>query len=249
MKSHSRITTLLAMALTMVFTSDALAGKGDGRRRGEAGSRAERGERFGRGGPRRMAARHVGHLAMLDLMLSEAAPEGFSIDKFPDADTDGDGALSDAEWQSFAADHKAKMSERMMLRDESIDTDASGDLDDTELAAYAEAQEAEMKARMLERHADADTDGDGVLSDAELAAFETPWMERLIERVPEADLNGDGVLGRDEWAIHMLANGPAFGHGGPHGPRGAADGIGKHDRLRLRDGSCDGKGGTSKSTE
>lgn len=249
MKSHSRITTLFAAALTMVFASDVLAGRGGERPRGEAGPRAERGERFGRGGPRRMAARHMGHLAMLDLLLAEAAPAGFTVENFPDADTDGDGALSDAEWQSFADDHKAKMSDRMMLRDESIDTDASGDLDDTELAAFAEAQEAEMKERMLERHTDADTDGDGVLSDAEFAAFETPWMERMIERAPEADLNGDGVLGRDEWAIHMLANGPALSRSGPDGPRGAASGIGKHDRLRHRDGSCDGKGGKSKSTE
>lgn len=242
MKSHNRIITVVAVALTMVFASDAFAGKGPRRDRGERGERGVRGERFGQGGPGAMAARLAGHMAMLDLLLSETAPIGFTIEDFPDADTDGDGVLSDTEWQSFAADRKAKMTAMILRRDPSVDADASGEIDDAELAAFVEARRTDMKARLLENHPDVDTDGDGVLSDAEVEAFESPRLQRLLERVPEADLNGDGVLDRGEWATHMLIGGPKDGRGGPKG-------IGSRDRLRHQDGSCDVKGSPSKSAE
>lgn len=257
MKSHSRITTVFAAALTMFFATDVFAGRGaeagkglgpkQGHRAGkshrsERGSRAERGERFGRGGPERMAARHAGHLAILELLLSETAPAGFTVENFPDADTDKDGALSVTEWQSFAADRKAKIADRMLEREASIDTDASGELDDAELAAFVEARRAEMLAKLLERSPDVDVDGDGAVSDAEVDAFESPRLERMLERVPEADVNGDGVLDRGEFAMHMLIQ-------SADGERGGPDGIHKRLRDRREDGSCEGKGGKGKSTD
>lgn len=141
-------------------------------------------------------------LMHLDKLASETAPERFSLDRFPDADADGDGVLSDEEWQTFAAEKRSEVLARLLDRLPGADANADGVIDATELDALRQMVDQRRREDVLLRHPDADTDGNGTLSDEELGAFEaerrTERRTRLLDRHPGADVDGDGVLSDEE---------------------------------------------------
>lgn len=198
------------------FFQDKGIGRGHGRRGGFG--RHDRGSGHG---PRdgRGPLRALWRLEQLD---ADTPPEQFDLNRVPQADTDGDGVLSDAEWQAFAAAAKDKLIAQIAERHPEIDMDDDGVISDAELASFRETQRAAATTRIMERSPDADTDGDGTLSDEEFKAFHLKrWQERaarILERHPEADLDGDGVLSRDE--VREI-RGKRGGRHGRCGERGA----------------------------
>ena len=196
--------------------------------------RCQRAERGPRGkGHRGMRGKHMGAgkgpgeqlgglLKRLELLASDTPPAEFDLERFPGADADGDGVLSNDEWKAFAAKARERMLTGLARRMPEADTDGNGVIDDAELAAIKD----EMRARVLERHPEADTDGDGTLSDAELDALHAEQLEkraaRILELNPEADLDGDGVLSKEE-ARQARKDRPRDGHG-----RKPREGRGKH---------------------
>ncbi len=152
----------------------------------------------GMGGPPPIAMM-LEHLERLD---AETAPSGFPLERFPDADTDGDGELSDAEWLAFAATARERLLDHLLRVAPAADANDDGVLDDAELEALEAEVLARMKEHILDRHPEADTDGDGGLSEAELDAFHearrAEHAAKILERHPEADLDGDGELTEEE---------------------------------------------------
>jgi|GEM_PF-1661652 len=170
--------------------------------RGHGMGRGHRGMRGGGPGHPGMGRRGGSLLQRLEGLDSETAPEHFTIERFPKADVDGDGTLSDAEWTQFASEKRDQILSRVLQRFPDADTDGDGVLGAEELAALKAAQMAKQAARILGRHPEADTDADGVLSDGELEAFRASrqalHQARILDRHPEADTDGDGVLSEDE---------------------------------------------------
>lgn len=188
--------------------------------KGGPGHRGRRGHAFGPGGP-------LGHmLRTLDRLQGETPPSWFTIERFPDADVNGDGELGSDEWQSFAEGHRTQVLEHLMEFAPQADTDNDGELSEAELDALRITHMTRMRTRILARHPDADTDGDGTLSDEELEVFMTARRAVILERHPEADLDGDGVLTEDEAEAFAMDNHPGrggprgWGHGRRHGPGG-----------------------------
>lgn len=121
---------------------------------------------------------------------------GNRIDRFMQADTNGDGAVSLEEVRAADAERFS-------------DADASGDgfVSKDEMVAFHEARRAERRAARQDRRFDRlDANDDGLISAEEHAARETPRFER-------ADANNDGLVTREE--IDAVAP-KRSGH---HGPR------------------------------
>ena len=78
-------------------------------------------------------------------------------DRFQQLDSDGDGEITQAEFQAHAEARFAK-----------VDADGDGFVTGEELKAAGEARKAERSAKMLERF---DTDGNGSLDASELEAM------------------------------------------------------------------------------
>ena len=137
-------------------------------------------------------------LQRLEMLNAETPPAEFDLARFPEADLDGDGQLSDSEWTTFAEQARGRVLARLLARMPEADADGDGTLNEAELAALKDG----IRERVLTRHPDADTDGDGVLSEAEFKAFKASRREahraRLLERHPEADLDGDGAISDEE---------------------------------------------------
>jgi len=109
---------------------------------------------------------------------------------FSAVDTDGDGVISEAEWNAFrSGETGAEARAARMIA--AYDTDGDGLLSAEELAAARqgmprrgvpdEARAAAMAERMFEM---LDTDSDGMLSPEEFAAGIARMQERLAERGP-----------------------------------------------------------------
>lgn len=186
--------------------------------RGKHGPRGKRGHHRGPGGRLGMMLRHLEQLG------SETPPPQFDPAKFSEADSDGDGVLSDTEWTAFAKQQRQRLLGRLAERVPRADADNDGVISDTELAELT----AWVAGRVLRRHPEADTNGDGTLSDDEWDALHAGRMERrrarILENHPEADLDGDGVLSDEEIeSFHdsrpgrphgkHRGGGPGFGHG------------------------------------
>ena len=153
----------------------------------------------GLGGPHRGPGGRLGMmLHRLERLSGAAPPPRFDLARFPEADSDGDGILSETEWTEFAGLQRQRLLERLAERVPLADADNDGVLSDAELAAIR----AWVAGRVLQRHPEADTDGDGTLSENERDALHASRMERRRARIlgehPEADLDGDGVLSDEE---------------------------------------------------
>jgi len=199
--------------------------KGFGPADGGFGRHGRRGG--GRGGPGFGPGGPMGHmLRALDRLQEETPTPWFTIDNFPDADTDGDGQLSTAEWQSFSTEHRAEVLEHLMTVAPGADGDKDGALSEAELIALRDGHMARMREQILLMHPEADTDNDGSISDAEFEAVKAERRARILERHPQADLNGDGALSEDEMESAMVMRhrrgaGPKDGRGfGRHGMGG-----------------------------
>ena len=160
-------------------------------------------------------------LHRLDVLDSETAPEGFNLDRAPQADLDGDGVLSNAEWVEYAQQKRDEMLARLMERHPAIDVDADGAINDAELGSFRAGLEAGRLDQVLRHHPEADTDGDGAISDEELDNFKSARkaerIEQILERHPEADVDGDGVLSYDE--LRSLREGALHDRSGGQGQR------------------------------
>lgn len=196
------ITMLALSASILVLTAGtALAGPCGRGGFGERGfGKASFGRHGHRHGQRAMRALSVFH--KLEMLSSETAPEAFNLDRHPDADTNGDGELSQAEWTTFAAAKKAEILARLLERKPELDSDKSGEISNEELAAFRADVMAKVYAKIIEHRPEADTDGNGELSDEEFAAFKAERQEthraRMLRSFPDADTNGDGTLSQDE---------------------------------------------------
>ncbi len=164
-----------------------------------------------------MGGRLGGIFEHLEKLSAETPPPHFDLARFPEADLDGDGTLSDGEWQTFAEQGRERLLARLTARAPEADADQDGVISEAELAALKAKCAARRSQRILAEHPQADTDGDGVLSDAEVEAFMADRAEqrraRIIERHPEADLDGDGSLSEEEAWTFRHGN---RGRGGPH---------------------------------
>jgi hypothetical protein len=194
------------------------------------------GEGFGPKGMRGKGPGPMGQMERmferLEMLAAETPPEDFDLARFPRADANEDGELSQDEWTLFAEKARERMLSRLLKRHPGVDTDEDGSISDTELAAFAAEQDAKMRERILSMHPDADTDGDAVLSDEELEAFKesraAERRARLLERHPKADLDGDGVLSQEEEEAFRADHprpprGPHRGHG--RGMKGDCSGL------------------------
>ena len=114
----------------------------------------------------------------LEALQSDTPPDDLQVGRFPGLDADGDGTVSDAEWQAFAEKATSRLTERVLKQFPDADADGDGALSAEELSALKASQIAVVKQRILERHPEADEDGDGVISDEELAAFREDMPRR-----------------------------------------------------------------------
>ena len=186
--------------------------------------RGYRGKRGGGPGGMHRVGRMLEHIEKLS---AQTPPADFDLQKFPEADLDGNGELSDSEWTAFAENARERTLERLAMRIPEADVDEDGTISEAELAALV----ARHRERILERHPEADTDGDGTLSDDEFEAFKANHIaERrasLLERHPEADLDGDGVLSDDEADAFQADRPEKSGKGRGWHKRGRGPGYGK----------------------
>ncbi len=176
------------------------------------------------GGPQDRMCRPLQRLEMLN---AETPPAEFDLARFPEADLDGDGQLSDSEWTTFAEQARGRVLARLLAHMPEADADGDGTLNEVELAALKDG----LRERVLSKHPDADTDGDGVLSEAEFEAFKASRRQahraRLLERHPEADLDGDGTLTDEE--VHKFKDSQS----GPPGAWGGGKHCGDGGKLRC----------------
>ncbi|MHC4091269.1 MAG: EF-hand domain-containing protein [Planctomycetota bacterium] len=89
----------------------------------------------------------------------------------PEADADGDGLLSEGEFETFRAQRKEEHRAMVLEHHPDADTDDDGVLSEVEFEAFHAQRMEEHRAKMLEHHPEADTDGDGTLSDEEARSF------------------------------------------------------------------------------
>lgn len=130
-------------------------------------------------------------------------------------DTDGDGAVSQAEAQAGAP----RMAEHFVK----LDTDGDGRVTDEEMQAARARHREEMQARGEERYRSADTNGDGSI---DLAEAQTS-MPRAADRFVDIDADGNGLLTREEMRSAMRAHHGEHQHGGQRRQHDDTDGRGK----------------------
>ncbi len=178
-------------------------GMADAARRGHDGPGREhqRGDR-GKGRRPRQDQRSMKLLDQLEKLSSEEMPTDLDAKEHPRMDADGNGEISQAEWQQFVKNMRPRLVKQAIRRFPKIDADSNGDISAEELAAFKSAQKARLDAGFLKKNPDADTDGDGKLSEEELKAFKEKQLEkraaRILQNHPEADTDGDGVLSNEE---------------------------------------------------
>ncbi|MCP4593510.1 MAG: hypothetical protein GY842_22460 [bacterium] len=199
------------------------------RRRDHRGERGFEGRGFGPHdrGPMGRVGMALHHL---ELLSGETPPEQFDLAKHSDADADGDGQLSDAEWQAFSEAKRAEILARLAKRHAEADADGDGTLTDAEL----ETVKVKFLEHLLVRHPEADTDGDGGLTMEEARAFHDSSFEqhkaRILEIHPELDTDGDGALSDAEM---RAGRGEHYGRYGGRGKgcRGGGLGAGRLEMI------------------
>lgn len=149
--------------------------------------------------------RLLGMVNTLEYLSAETAPATFTVDLFPDQDTNADGVLSDEEWNTFANATTADIVGHIVKRSPEADTDGDGALNSEELQAFVDEKVASFREKVLDRDADLDTNGDGVLSDEEFTALEQEKLQRILEDHPQADLDADGTLTTEEITAGKLS--------------------------------------------
>ena len=172
--------------------------RGKGGPGGECGPHGKGGPR-GKGGPHRGPGGRLGMmLHHLELLEGATPPPQFDLARHPEADTDGDGVLSAAEWTTFAAQERQRILTHLADRIPRADADNDGAISDTELSEL----KAWVAGRLLRRHPEADMNSDGILSSEEFEAFHRSRLEqrraRVLKHHPESDLDGDGMLSDEE---------------------------------------------------
>jgi len=134
-------------------------------------------------------------IAMLPFVAKAESQQRHNPPAFSDFDTNGDGFVSEEEFNSFR---------------------------DSRMAARAEAGKPMKGAAKAPVFGDLDTDGDGMLSEAELTAAQETYRQAKRERhgsrdghgnqqkkgmkMPafgDLDLDGDGCINADEFAKHQ----------------------------------------------
>jgi Ca2+-binding EF-hand superfamily protein len=142
-------------------------GKGKGDRPNHArreGRRRGRGiAPLGRSGD--VGSRGIGFaLARLEVLNQQTAPVHFSLERFPEADADENGTLTDEEWLTFAGEARNRLVARLDNAIDTLDADEDGQVSDEELAALRTEHVNQVGDHIIERHPKSDTDGDGILS-------------------------------------------------------------------------------------
>ncbi len=107
------------------------------------------------------------HMERLD---AETAPARFPLERHLEADVDGDGVLSDAEWSAFAVVARERFLGELLNVAPEADANEDGAIDEAELLQLRSDHAERVRAHVIERRPEADIDGDGVLSDEEWAS-------------------------------------------------------------------------------
>jgi len=128
-------------------------------------------------------------IAMLPFVAKAESQQRHSPPAFSDIDTDGDGFVSEEEFNSFRA---------------------------ARMAAKAEAGKPMKGAATAPSFSDLDSDGDGMLSEAELIAGQKAHRQAMHKqhgsgegkgmKMPtfgDLDLDGDGCINAEEFAKHQ----------------------------------------------
>jgi Ca2+-binding EF-hand superfamily protein len=124
-------------------------------------------------------------IAMLPFVAKAESQQRHSPPAFSDIDTDGDGFVSEEEFNSFRA---------------------------ARMAAKAEAGKPMKGAATAPAFGDLDSDGDGLLSEDELTAGHKAHRKAMHEqhgkgmKMPtfgDLDLDGDGCINAEEFAKHQ----------------------------------------------
>ena len=124
-------------------------------------------------------------IAMLPFVAKAESQQRHSPPAFSDIDEDGDGFISEEEFNSFRA---------------------------ARMAARAEAGKPMKGAATHPAFGDLDTDGDGMLSEAELIAGQKAHKQAMHKqhkkgmKMPtfgDLDLDGDGCINAEEFAKHQ----------------------------------------------
>ena len=124
-------------------------------------------------------------IAMLPFVAKAESQQRHSPPAFSDIDTDGDGFVSEEEFNSFRA---------------------------ARMAAKAEAGKPMKGAATAPSFSDLDSDGDGMLSEAELIAGQKAHRQVMHKqhgkgmKMPtfgDLDLDGDGCINAEEFAKHQ----------------------------------------------
>jgi Ca2+-binding EF-hand superfamily protein len=130
-------------------------------------------------------------VAMLPFVAKADSHMKHSPPAFSEFDADGDGAVSEEEFNAFRS---------------------------ARMAAKAEAGKPMKGAKYAPAFSDLDTDGDGMLSEAELVAGQKAQRQKMHEmhemhkghgkgmKMPtfgDLDLDGDGCINAEEFAVHQ----------------------------------------------
>ncbi len=134
------------------------------------------------------------------------------------ADADGDGVVTEEEWQAFRDARREQNADRSNSFIDQWDLDGDGVLSAAEREAAREAIRERARENRRIRFNDADTDGDGALSRDEFTAI--PAVSRLSEVDPEKvttifdrlDADDDELISAEEFLNHL-------GHRRPMDPR------------------------------
>lgn len=131
----------------------------------------------------------------LSTLAADAAggPRGGERPDFSEIDANGDGALTQAEIETF-------MATRGQARFTEADANGDGELSREELIAARDSRAEGRIDRMIER---LDSDGNGSLSQAELEEMRDRMQERRGDRrgmrFERLDANDDGAISEEEW--------------------------------------------------
>ncbi|UCD28386.1 MAG: hypothetical protein JSV03_15080 [Planctomycetota bacterium] len=158
------------------------------------------------------------------------------LERYPEADADNNGILSNEEMREFVRNRKKSSSGDRRSKDTGFgglgftgqmssaeilsqyphaDSDGDGKLSGKERRAFMQMRQAEMGKELLAAHPELDIDGDGVLSSKEhrvgrktISEFQRAMLaEQILANHPEADRDGDGILSSQEMAAYRKGYG------------------------------------------